>query len=78
MAPLNCVVCSLWVGLDQWLIKVSWLGNLCLCSGGGRWISSLWSAIKCPVHSSTLAWKIPWTEEPGGLQCKGLLRVGYD
>ena len=29
-------------------------------------------------HSSTLAWKIPWTEEPGGLQSKGSLRVGYD
>ena len=26
-------------------------------------------------HSSTLAWKIPWTEEPGGLQSMGLLRV---
>ena len=30
------------------------------------------------THSSTLAWKIPWTEEPGGLQSMGLLRVGYD
>ena len=29
-------------------------------------------------HSSTLAWKIPWTEEPGGLQSMGLLRVGHD
>ena len=29
-------------------------------------------------HSSTLAWKIPWTEEPGGLQSMGLLRVGND
>ena len=29
-------------------------------------------------HSSTLAWKIPWTEEPGGLQSMGLLRVGQD
>ena len=27
-------------------------------------------------HSSTLAWKIPWTEEPGGLQSMGSLRVG--
>ena len=27
-------------------------------------------------HSSTLAWKILWTEEPGGLQSMGLLRVG--
>ena len=29
-------------------------------------------------HSSTLAWKIPWTEEPGGLQSMGSLRVGQD
>ena len=30
------------------------------------------------THSSILAWKIPWTEEPGGLQSIGLQRVGYD
>ena len=29
-------------------------------------------------HSSTLAWKIPWTEEPGKLQSMGLLGVGHD
>ena len=29
-------------------------------------------------HSSTLAWKIPWTEEPGRLQSLGSLRVGHD
>ena len=29
-------------------------------------------------HSSTLAWKIPWTEEPGWLQSMGSLRVGHD
>ena len=29
-------------------------------------------------HSSTLAWKIPWTEEPGRLQSMGSLRVRYD
>ena len=28
-------------------------------------------------HSSTLAWKIPWMEEPGGLQSMGSHRVGY-
>ena len=28
--------------------------------------------------SSILAWKIPWTEEPGGLQSLGSQRVGYD
>ena len=30
------------------------------------------------THSSTLAWKIPWTEEPGRLQSMGSLRVGHD
>ena len=29
-------------------------------------------------HSSTFAWKIPWAEEPGGLQSMGSLRVGHD
>ena len=30
------------------------------------------------THSSTLAWKIPWMEEPGRLQSMGSLRVGHD
>ena len=29
-------------------------------------------------HSSVLAWRIPWVEEPGGLQSMGSLRVGHD
>ena len=29
------------------------------------------------THSSTLTWKIPWTEEPDRLQSRGLLRVGH-
>ena len=29
------------------------------------------------AHSSILAWKIPWMEEPGGLQSMGLQRVGH-
>ena len=38
---------------------------------------------RCPgegmaTHSSILAWQIPWTEEPGGLQPMGSQRVGYD
>ena len=37
-----------------------------------------WSLEAMVTHSSTLAWKIPWTEEPGGLQSMGLLRVGHD
>ena len=30
------------------------------------------------IHSSILAWRIPWTEEPGGLQSLALQRVGHD
>ena len=30
------------------------------------------------IHSSTIAWKIPWTEEPGSLQSMGSQRVGHD
>ena len=30
------------------------------------------------THSSTLAWTIPWTEEPGGLQSMGSLGVGHN
>ena len=30
------------------------------------------------AHSRILAWEVPWTEEPGGLQSMGLQRVGHD
>ena len=30
------------------------------------------------THSSVLAWNVPWTEEPGGLQSMGSQRVGHD
>jgi len=30
------------------------------------------------IPSSTLAWKIPWTEDPGGLQSMALQRISYD
>ena len=30
------------------------------------------------THSSSLAWRIPWTEEPGGLQSMGSQRVGHN
>ena len=30
------------------------------------------------THSSTLAWRVPWMEEPSGLQSMGLLRVGHN
>ena len=40
--------------------------------------SHLLSEKEIATHSSTLAWKIPWTEEPGRLQSIGSLRVGHD
>ena len=48
---------------------------ICLCFSKHRG-SSLEKAMA--PHSSTLAWKIPWTEEPGGLQSMGSRRVGHD
>ena len=30
------------------------------------------------THSSLLAWRIPWTEQPGGLQSRGSQRAGHD
>ena len=46
----------------------------------GRNINILRYAVEKAMapHSSTFAWKIPWTEEPGRLQSTGSLRVGHD
>ena len=41
-----------------------------MCVFGGR--------KETATHSSIHAWKIPWTEEPGGLQSMGSQRVGHD
>ena len=46
------------------------------------WVRSLgWEDLlekEMATHSSTLAWKIPWMEEPGRLQSMGSQRVGHD
>ena len=48
-------------------------GDLGSIPGSGR------SLVKeTTTHSSILAWRIPWTEEPGGLQSMGSRRVGHD
>ena len=75
------------------LINVSLLSSACfqkwLCS---VWRSQMWAKWLAIIevtnqfttekamapYSSTLAWKIPWTEEPGRLQSMVLLRVGHD
>ena len=46
------------------------------------WVQSLdWDDLlkkEIATHSSILAWKIPWTQEPGGLQSMGSQRVRHD
>ena len=50
--------------------KEEWIGNLGLVD------TNLEKAMA--THSSTLAWEIPWTEEPGTLQSMGSRRIGHD
>ena len=56
--------------------------SACVCLQCGRpefdsWVGKIpWKRME--THSSTLAWRIPWTEEPGGLQSPGLQRVRHD
>ena len=50
-----------------------WISKRCFCN------NIVFSPEKAMApYSSTLAWKIPWTEEPGRLQSMGSLRVGHD
>ena len=55
----------------------------CQCRRHKRQVFNTW-VVKIPLeegtatHSSTLAWKIPWMEGPGGLQSMWSLRVGHD
>ena len=59
---------KLGAGALGWPRGLGWYGE-----GGGRGMEKALAP-----HSSTLAWKIPWTEEPGRLQSMGSLRVGHD
>ena len=42
------------------------------------WVGKISLEKEMATHSSILAWRIPWTEEPGGLQSMGSQRVGHD
>ena len=54
----------------------------CLSAMQETWVRSLgWEdplETEMAAYSFTLAWKIPWTEEPGRLQSMGLQRVGHN
>ena len=73
---LLCILTSLWLYLtytqriiSEYCVLLSWF--ICLF---------LYQYLEKAVatHSSTLAWKIPWTEEPGWLQSMGSRRVGHN
>ena len=53
-----------------------WLLNITLCYN--HFSMPLYDIRAMAPHSSTLAWKIPWMEEPGRLQSMGSLRVGHN
>ena len=54
----------------------------CLPTMQETWVQPLgWEDLlekEMATHSSILAWKIPWREEPGGLQSMGLQKVGHN
>ena len=50
MVPLNCEVCSLWVGSEQWLVNVSWLGELV---SGFWWLKLDLFSLNCNEVSSS-------------------------
>ena len=69
-----CELCFYFYGLPCWL---SWVGSL--PAMWETWVQSLgWEDLlekEMTTHSGILAWRIPWTEEPGGLQVIGSQKV---
>ena len=85
----HCIKSNWWKGYMTipWCLSIQWTALLsadtvsCLGVPHNEEIS-YWLGIASEkamaTHSSTLVWKIPWTEEPGRLQSMGSLRVGHD
>ena len=65
MVPLYCEGCSLWVGLDKWLVKVSWLGKL---ASVFRWVELDLFSLECNEVSSS---------EFGGIYGFGMYWAGH-
>ena len=55
MVPLYCGACCLWVGLDRWLVKVSWLGKFVLVFW---WVELDFFSLECNEVSSNEFWDI--------------------
>ena len=70
----------------KWEMQYSKINQLLTSTSWGQSTIMIFFTSKCEdtvekamaPHSSTLAWKIPWMEEPGRLQSMGSLRVGHD
>ena len=60
--------------MAQWLKRLPAMQETCVRSLG--WEDPLEKDMA--THSSILAWRIPWTEESGGLKSKGSQRVGHN
>ena len=60
------------------LISSGYMPRSGIVGSYGDFIPSFLKNKAMATHSSTLAWKIPWMEEPGRLRSMGLLRVGHD
>ena len=69
-------LCLLWASQVALVVK-----NLLATAGDIKDMGSIPGSGRSPgggnvTHSSILAWRIPWTEKPGGLQSMGLQRIG--
>ena len=77
--PSLYVWCTLWIFLKTFLVAQT---VKCLPTMWETWVRFLGQEDllekEMATHSSTLAWKIQWTEEPGRLQSMGSQRVGHD
>ena len=91
---VSCVVwrvCLLWLVCSHGKTLLAFVllhfvlqGQTCLLLQVSLWLPTF--VFQSPImtekamapHSSTLVWKIPWTEDPGGLQSMGSLRVKHD
>ena len=64
-----------------WRLPYSSNGKESACDAGGQGLILGWEDAlekRMAIHSNILAWRIPWTEQPGGLQFMGSQRVGHD
>ena len=77
---LSLLICKLGIGLPWWLSAKEPACQYRRCKGRGfhPWVRKIPWRRKMAIHSSILAWEIPWTEEPGRLQSMASQSVGHN